>query len=245
MEWGERIQAYCKKLKLGHIGEIYDQIEAETHEEFLLYCLEKEIQAQEYNKVQRLIKKAGFTQLKTMEDYDDSWAPELPSMITMDSLKELSFLEDKQNIMMVGSVGTGKTHLASALGIEACRKGKEVRFYRVNDLVSKLLEKHHNGTLHRFMQGFRKAELIILDELGFVPFHKNGAELLFSLISECYEQTSVIVTSNLEFGQWNTIFGDKRLTAAIIDRLVHHAHIITFTGESYRLTNALSKGKFE
>lgn len=97
--------------------------------------------------------------------------------------------------------------------------------------------------MNRFIRGFRKAELIILDELGFVPFHKDGAELLFSLIAECYEQTSVIMTSNLEFGQWNTIFGDKRLTAAIMDRLVHHAHIITFTGESYRLTNALSKRK--
>src|SRR5699024_4719730 len=216
MEWGERIQAYCKKLKLGHIGEIYDQIKAETHEEFLLHCLEKEVQAQEHNKVQRLIKKAGFNQMKTLEDYDESWAPDLPSTVTMDSLKDLTFMEDKQNIMMVGSVGTGKTHLASALGLEACRQGKEVRFYRVNDLVSKLLEKHRNGTLNRFMQGFRKAELIILDELGFVPFHKDGSELLFSLIAECYEQTSVIVTSNLEFGQWNTIFGDKRLTAAIM-----------------------------
>lgn len=237
----ERIQAYCKKLKLGHIGDVYDQIEAESQEEFLLHCLEKEVQAQEHNKVQRLIKKAGFSQLKTLENYDEAWAPELPSTVTMESLKDLLFLKDKQNIMMVGSVGTGKTFLASALGVEACRQGKEVRFYRVNDLVSTLLERHHNGTLNRFMRGFRKAELIILDELGFVPFHKDGSELLFSLISECYEQTSVIVTSNLEFGQWNTIFGDKRLTAAIMDRLVHHAHIITFTGESYRLTNALSK----
>lgn len=237
----ERIQAYCKKLKLGHVGAIYDQVEAETHEEFLLHCLEKEVQSQEHNKVQRLIKKAEFSQPKTMEDYDKTWAPELPSTVTLDSLKGLTFMADRQNIMMVGSVGTGKTHLATALGMEACRNGQDVRFYRVNSLVSKLLEKHHNGTLNRFMQGFRKADLIILDELGFVPFHKDGAELLFSLIAECYEQTSVIVTSNLEFGQWNTIFGDKRLTAAIMDRLVHHAHIITFTGESYRLTNALSK----
>ncbi|TMN23740.1 IS21-like element helper ATPase IstB [Lentibacillus cibarius] len=239
----ERIQIYCKKLKLGRIGDIYDQIEAETYEEFLLHCLEKEVQAQEHNKVQRLIKKAGFSQLKTLEDYDESWAPELPSTVTMDALKDLFFLENQQNVMMVGSVGTGKSHLSTALGVEACRRGKEVRFYRVNDLVSKLLEKHRNGTLHRFMQGFRKAELIILDELGFVPFHKDGSELLFSLIAECYENISVIVTSNLEFGQWNTIFGDKRLTAAIMDRLVHHAHIITFAGESYRLTNALSKSK--
>ncbi|WP_449280300.1 IS21-like element helper ATPase IstB [Lentibacillus kimchii] len=237
----ERIQAYCKKLKLGHVGAIYDQIEADTHEEFLLRCLEKEAKSQENNKVQRLIKKAGFSQFKSMEDYDEAWAPEFPSTVTLSSLKDLTFMKDRENIMMVGSVGTGKTHLSTALGVEACRNGQEVRFYRVNSLVSKLLEKHQNGHLNRFMQGFRKADLVILDELGFVPFHKDGAELLFSLIAECYEQTSVIVTSNLEFGQWNTIFGDKRLTAAIMDRLVHHAHIITFTGDSYRLSNALAK----
>jgi DNA replication protein DnaC len=99
-------------------------------------------------------------------------------------------------------------------------------------------------TLTRFMRELKKLDLLILDELGFIPFHKDGADLLFSVIAECYEQTSIIVTSNLEFGQWNTILGDKRLTAAIIDRLVHHAHMLSFTGESYRLHHALSK-KFD
>lgn len=239
----ERIQACCKTLKLAHVGEIYEQIEAETHEAFLLRCLQAEIQARKHTKIQRLIKKAGFSQLKTFGDYDKSFAPTLPATVSMEALRDLTFMEQVQNIMMIGAVGTGKTHLATALGVEACQQGKEVRFYRVGDLVSKLLEKHHKGTLDRFMRGIKRAELIILDELGFVPFHKDGAELLFSLITECYEQTSVIVTSNLEFGQWNTVFGDKRLTAAIIDRLVHHAHIITFTGESYRLKHALSKRK--
>lgn len=236
-----RIREYCKLLKLGYIGQVYEQISADTPEEYLLKCLEAEVESRKHTKIERLLKKAGFSQWKTLGDYEFHSSMTLPSSITVEELKDLVFLEKKQNLLMIGTVGTGKTHLSIALGIEACRRGKEVRFFRAGDLVSKLLEKQHNGGIGRFIRDIQKAELIILDELGFIPFHKDGAELLFSLIAECYEQTSIIVTSNLEFGQWNTIFGDKRLTAAIMDRLVHHAHILTFTGESYRLRNALSQ----
>ncbi|WP_235918968.1 IS21-like element helper ATPase IstB [Heliomicrobium undosum] len=155
----------------------------------------------------------------------------------------LDFLSRKENVLMLGAVGTGKTHLSIALGIEACRQGKPVRFYRVADLVSLLQQKHAEGRLQRFRQELMKCELLILDELGYVPFHQTGAELLFHVVADCYEQQSVIVTSNLEFGQWNSIFGDTRLTAALVDRLVHHAHILTFAGESYRLRHALSTKK--
>ncbi|KMZ44444.1 transposase [Bacillus sp. FJAT-27238] len=115
-----------------------------------------------------------------------------------------------------------------------------MRLYRVAELVSILQTKFHAGNPPKFQKELMDADLLILDELGFVPFHKDGADLLFHLISECYERISVIVTSNLEFSQWNTVFGDNRLTAALIDRLVHHAHIVAFTGESYRLRHALS-----
>jgi DNA replication protein DnaC len=235
------IQDYCKTLRLGYVSQIYEQIQADSQEAYLLQLLEAEIEARKNTKVARLIKKAGFNQYKTFTDYDPSWALTLPETVTLEELKDLVFLEKQQNLMMLGSVGNGKSHLSVALGIEACKKGKNVSFFRVSDLVSKLLEKHQNGTLPRFMRELKKLDLLILDELGFIPFHKDGADLLFSVIAECYEQTSIIVTSNLEFGQWNTIFGDKRLTAAIIDRLVHHAHILSFTGESYRLHHALSK----
>ncbi len=133
-----------------------------------------------------------------------------------------------------------KTHLAIALGVEACRKGHSVRFFRVPDLVSILQDKHESGTLARFQKELSDCDLLIFDEVGFVPFHQTGAELLFHVISACYEHNSVMVTSNLEFGQWNTVFGDTRLTAALVDRLVHHAHILAFTGESFRLRHALS-----
>ena len=141
---------------------------------------------------------------------------------------------------MLGKVGTGKTHLAIALGVEACRQGHTVRFYRVADLVARLQDKHQAGTLSRFQQELTQCDLLILDEVGFVPFHQTGAELLFHVISACYEHHSVMVTSNLEFGQWNSVFGDTRLTAALVDRLVHHAHVLAFTGESHRLRHALS-----
>lgn len=240
----QMIQHCCKQLKLGHIPKVYSTLNVDTKEEYLLALLQSEIQTRASVKINRLIKKAGFSQQKTFEDYDlGATTTTFNDSLTFEELKDLVFMERNENIMMLGSVGTGKTHLAIATGLEACKNGKNVRFFRVSDLVSLLLEKHQNGTLTRFMREMKKVELLILDELGFIPFHKDGSELLFDLISESYETASVIVTTNLEFGQWNTVFGDKRLTAAIIDRLVHHAHILSFTGESYRLTHALSKKK--
>lgn len=238
------IQECCKQLRLGHIPKVYSTIECESNDEYLLTLLQAEIRVRSSAKVTRLIKKAGFSQHKTFADYDpDLSATTFEESFTLDELKDLVFMESNENVMMLGSVGTGKSHLAVATGIEACKNGKNVRFFRVSDLVSILLDKHQSGSLHRFMKEMKKVELLVLDELGFIPFHKDGSELLFDLISECYESASVIVTTNLEFGQWNTVFGDNRLTAAIIDRLVHHAHILSFTGESYRLTHALSKKK--
>lgn len=234
------IQDCCKQLKLGHLPQLYSQVQADSHEAFLLQVLQAEVRARQAAKIQRHMKKAGFSQHKTFAEYEPQSVP-FPETLNLDMLKDLVFMEKHENVMMLGAVGLGKTHLATATGLEACKQGKYVRFFRVSELVANLLEKHQSGTLHRFMKDLKKVDLLILDELGFIPFHKNGSELLFDVISECYETTSVIVTTNLEFGQWNTVFGDKRLTAAIIDRLVHHAHILSFTGQSYRLTNALSK----
>ena len=145
----------------------------------------------------------------------------------------MRFFEGKQNLLLLGSPGTGKTHLATALGLKACEQGYQVKFFRVADLVGLLEEALKQGNLTRIKKQIEACDLLILDELGYVLFH---------IIADCYEQKSVIVTSNLEFGQWNRIFGDNRLTSALVDRLVHHAHIIAFTGESYRLRNALSSG---
>ncbi|ARU59975.1 ATP-binding protein [Tumebacillus avium] len=235
----EMLAQACKTLHLAHVMSNYDSVPFENRIDFLLAILQSEIQGRESSKMKRLLKRANFPHLKTFEGYNFEEVT-FPNHCTEQSLRELAFLKHKENILMLGKVGTGKTHLAIALGMEACRQGHNVRFYRVSELVGKLLERHESGTLTRFHKELMKCDLLILDEVGFVPFHQTGAELLFHVISECYEQRSLIVTSNLEFGQWNSVFGDTRLTKALVDRLVHHAHILGFTGESYRLRHALS-----
>ncbi|MCD7820954.1 MAG: ATP-binding protein, partial [Clostridiales bacterium] len=147
------------------------------------------------------------------------------------------------NLIFMGAVGTGKTHLATALSLQACQKGQRVRFFTAASLANTLLEKNNKGTLNAFLSGLKRTELIVLDEVGFVPLHKDGAELLFQVVSDCYERRSMIITSNLEFSQWNSVFGDNRLTAALIDRLIHHSHIVIFSGESYRLTQSLTRNR--
>lgn len=238
----QELAAACKSLHLGYVMETYEDIPFNDRSDYLLGVLQAELRGREISRIRRLMKKASFPQTKTLEGYDFG-AVTFPPHCSRELLTDLIFLERKENVLMLGKVGTGKTHLATALGVEACRRGHEVRFFRVHDLVATLQEKYQAGTLSRFLRELHRAELLILDEMGFVPFHKDGAELLFHVISECYEQRSVIVTSNLEFGQWNTVLGDARLTAALIDRLVHHAHVLAFTGESYRLQHALSGAK--
>ena len=125
--------------------------------------------------------------------------------------------------------------------MKACQEGRRVRFFTAAELANILLEKNTKGTLNNYLDTQKKVELVVIDEIGFVPLHKDAAELLFQVISDCYERKSLIITSNLEFSQWNTVFGDNRLTAALVDRLIHHSHIVIFSGESYRLTQSLNR----
>jgi DNA replication protein DnaC len=201
--------------------------------------LKDDKKARRLKRIDRLIKTAGFVNTKSLENFD--WSPvTLPDTTSKIDLVELKFIERCENIIAVGAVGTGKTFLATAFGLRACTKDKLVRFYRCLDLVNTLLESHRQGRLKKMMAQLSKAELLIIDELGFVPLHRDGAELLFNVVAQAYEKQSVIITSNLQFGHWNSVLGDNRLTAAMIDRLVHHAHILAFTGESFRLKQALS-----
>ncbi|HDW3057949.1 TPA: IS21-like element helper ATPase IstB [Bacillus cereus] len=236
------LQEACKVLHLSSILEHYDEVIFENKEQFLQDILNLEIEARQSKKVSTLIKKAKFRELKWLKDYEWGEQIHLPSTTSKEHISELRFFEGKQNLLLLGSPGTGKTHLATALGLKACEQGYQVKFFRVADLVGILEEALKQGNLTRIKKQIESCDLLILDELGYVPFQKQGAELLFHIIADCYEQKSVLVTSNLEFGQWNRIFGDNRLTSALMDRLVHHAHIIAFTGESYRLRNALSSG---
>jgi DNA replication protein DnaC len=188
-------------------------------------------------RIRKLINK----EISSNEDEGYSFdAITFPESINPEGLMRVDFIEKKENVIMLGAVGIGKTHLATAMGIEACKRGMKVQFFRVSDLISTLQMRFQAGTLHRFQKELLNSDMLIIDEIGFVPFHKDGSELFFNLMSECYERLSIVATSNLEFSQWNTVFGDDRLTAALVDRLVHHAHILAFTGDSYRLKNALS-----
>ncbi|MDE3838001.1 ATP-binding protein [Bacillus methanolicus] len=233
-----QIEAYCKELKLGNrIAEHYSSIQAETHEEFLAELLALEVKHRKITRKNRLLKQANFDTFKTFEGYEFGGI-ELPAKLSIDELKTAAFIDRKENLIMYGGVGTGKTHLATALGVEACNQGKVVKFYRTAALVNELIESKQAGTLHKTISQLEKADLLICDEWGYIPVSREGAQLLFQVVASCYERRSIIITTNLEFSKWNSIFHDERMTTAIIDRLVHHSYLLTFTGPSYRIKNS-------
>lgn len=231
----------CKSLRLAYVAEIYDTITFDNKGQFLNELLKMELELREEAKAKRLLKRARFISNKTLNMYQWGNNIHFPAQINKDELIKLGFIKRRENVILTGAPGTGKSHLSEGLGRKACEEGYEVRFYRVSDLVDELEKSWRDGKFQQFRNKFKKVDLIILDEMGYTPFGKEGAELLFQLITDWYEQKSLIITSNLEFSQWNRIFTDPRLTAALVDRVIHHAHILSFTGDSYRVTNALSR----
>jgi len=190
------IAEYCRRLRLGkNIALISDQIEAESHQEYLLKVLKEELAYRETKRKNRLIKQAGFYTLKTFEDYcfDEI---KLPAELSVGDLKEATFISEKKNLILYGNVGTGKTHLATAIGVEACKQGRIVQFFRTAALVNLLNDAQRKGELVQLLKKLSKAELLICDEWGYVPLDRDGSKLLFQVISECYEQRSVIITTN-------------------------------------------------
>ena len=237
------IKEYCKELRFGkNIYENYLKIQASDFGDFLAQLLKLEIDHREITRKNRNLKAAGFDVIKSFENYEFTDI-QIPTSIDIETLKNADFVDKKENLILYGPVGTGKTHLATAIGVAACSAGKKVRFFRTASLVNHLSEAKAKGELKRFLKQIEKTDLLICDEWGYVPFEKEGSQLLFQVISECYEKRSVIITTNLEFSKWNGIFYDEKLTSAIIDRLVHHSYLLVFQGQSYRLTHSTIKSQ--
>ncbi len=235
------IREYCKQLKLGTIADEWNNIPLKDKKQYLHDLLLHEVKEREINRINKSIKTAGFKIVKLLSDFHWSTSIDIPSTITREGIEKGSFIEKKENLLLLGAVGTGKTHLASVIALEACKNKKKVKFYTAAELANVLLDKHQKGTLATFMKMIKRLDLLVFDEIGFVPLHRDGAELIFQVISDCYESRSLIITSNLEFSGWNSVFGDNRLTTAIVDRLVHHSHILVFSGESYRLKHSMQQ----
>ncbi len=208
--------------------------------EFLHQLTEHEIQIRSDNRLKRRLKEAKFPLLKTMEGFDFTSAPELNYRL----IRELctgDYVKEHKNIIFLGQSGTGKTHLAIALGVEACRQGVRTRFVTACGLANELIEARQEKDLQRILKRYASYGLLILDELGYIPFSKEGAELLFQVLAQRHEKGSVVITSNLGFGDWTQVFGEANLTAALLDRLTHKAHIVNCSWDSYRLRDTLGK----
>jgi DNA replication protein DnaC len=208
------------------------------YSDFLLNLTEIELQLRGENRLKRRLREAKFPLLKMLETFDQQAALGLDKRL-LHKLTSGEYISQHRNVIFLGKSGTGKTHLATGLGVEACRQGINTRFVTGCGLANELMEARQGHTLSRMIQRYARYGLLILDELGYVPFSKEGAELLFQVLAERHERGSVIITSNLGFADWTQVFGEPTLTAALLDRLTHKAHIVTCDWESFRLQETL------
>ena len=213
------------------------------YDEFLIELTVAELQARAQNSLNRRIREAKFPLLKSIESFDLSAVPELDIRLFRE-LAEGGYIREHRNVIFLGRSGAGKTHMATALGIEACKNKFRTRFVSCYGLVNELIEARQEKALQRLIQRYIRYDLLILDELGYIPFSKEGSELLFQVLAERHEKGSVMITTNLGFADWTKVFGDPVMTAALLDRLTHKAHIISCNWDSYRLKQSLKeKGK--
>lgn len=213
-----------------------------SYDEFLLNLTEIEVQVRKENGRKRRLREAKFPLLKPLEAFDFEAAADLDARLITD-LSNCDYVKKSRNVIFMGKSGTGKTHLATALGMEACKQGVRTRFVTGCGLANELIEARDEKTLARSVKRYAGYGLLIIDELGYVPFSKEGAQLIFQILAERHERKPVMVTTNMGFGDWTQIFGDPSMTAALLDRITHKAHIINCTWDSYRLKETLKKSK--
>jgi DNA replication protein DnaC len=237
------LQHYLKKLKLPTMVREYASMasvctdDRSDYPTYLLRLAERELLDRERKAAERRVKEARFPVIKTIDTFDFKAQPSINEPLVRELLGG-EFIDKRENVLFIGNSGTGKTHLACAVAFAACVQGRRVRFSTVTGLVTELLESREDKTLQRFHRQLERQQLVVMDELGYVPFSKAGGELLFEVVSRAYERQSLLVTTNLPFENWTEILGSERLTGALLDRLTHRVHILEANGESYRLRHA-------
>jgi len=214
----------------------------EGYESYLLSLCELEVNQRGANAISARIKNASFPVLKDLDTFDFALTPQVSKQKVLE-LARCQWIEEKSNLCCVGNSGTGKTHIAVSLGQAACRAGKRVKFYTAAALVNHLEEAQKNYRLERMLAMLGKIDLLIVDELGYISFSRSGAELLFQVFADRYERGSILITSNLPFGEWGSIFQGDRMTAALLDRLTHRCTIFEMNGESYRFRESVKAVK--
>ena len=234
---------HLKELRLPTCLREYERLarqcahEGVDHVRYLLRLVELELLDRERRLIERRITAAHFPASKSLDAFDFLAIPSVNKPLVLD-LARSGFIDRHENVIAVGNSGTGKTHLALGLGLAACQRGYAILFTTAAALVNQLIESRDEQRLLRFQKQLAKVQLLIVDELGFVPLSKTGAELLFEVFSQRHERGSTMVTSNLPFDEWTDIFGSQRLTGALLDRLTHHVHVLACNGDSYRLADA-------
>ena len=248
MEHQMLLESYLRRLKLPamltHYQEMARQAEQgnRTYEGYLLVLSELETNQREENAFKRRISQARFPLLKTLDQFDFTAIPSLNKAKVL-HLAQGEYIGKKENLLLMGNSGTGKTHLATALGLTACQQAKNVRFFTAAGLINQLSEAQAGLRLSQVQRALTRLDLLIIDEIGYVPFSEKGAELFFQVVADSYERQSIIMTTNLDFSKWPEVFRSEQLTGALLDRLTHHAHILTMNGESYRFKQSMSRKK--
>ena len=246
METAMLLETYLKKLRLPTFLHNYARFaedaarESLGYDRFLLALAEQEVLQRQENQRRRRIQGARFPVHKELADFDFSCISSLSKQRVLD-LARGAYIDKTEPIILVGNPGLGKSHVATGLALAACRQGHRVRFYTTAALVNELILAQDEHRLSKFMASALKHQLIVLDELGFIPFSTTGAQLIFQFCSTLYERVAMIVTTNLRFADWVQVFGDESLTAALLDRLTHKAHILEFVGESYRFRQRMQQ----